>query len=309
TLAHAAGAELADLEFLQFHPTAVTGVRGREGFLVTEAIRGEGATLHGPDGERFVEELAPRDEVARAIADLMTRTGASSVGLDMRHVDPTLFPNVVSALSDAGVDPTRVLIPVSPASHYMMGGIVSDLHGRSTVPGLLAVGETACTGLHGANRLASNSLLEGLVFGRRIAADVLSTVPAGAPLLDLGIDVRGSGIAAAGIRRSLQHEMSADVGVIRDVAGLRRAAGSLQKLAAQRSSEPGTESWEATNLLTVATALVTAASRRAETRGAHWREDCPERDDQNWCGHLDLRLGRDGTISTDYLPTSHPLHP
>ena len=169
TLAHAAGAELADLEFLQFHPTAVRGVPGREGFLVSEAIRGEGATLHGPDGERFVDELAPRDEVARAIAALLVETGASSVGLDMRMVDPARFPNVVAALREAGLDPTTEPIPVSPAAHYMMGGIVSDLHGRSTVPGLYAVGETACTGLHGANRLASNSLSECFVFGARAA--------------------------------------------------------------------------------------------------------------------------------------------
>src|SRR5882757_6288357 len=169
SLAHAAGADLADLEFLQFHPTAVIGVPGREGFLVTEAIRGEGATLHGPDGERFVEELAPRDEVARATAALLAQTGATSVGLDMRAIDPARFPNVVSALREAGLDPTHERIPVSPASHYMMGGIVTDLHGRSTVAGLYAVGETACTGLHGANRLASNSLSECFVFGARAA--------------------------------------------------------------------------------------------------------------------------------------------
>ncbi|HEV2775672.1 MAG TPA: FAD-dependent oxidoreductase, partial [Solirubrobacteraceae bacterium] len=156
SIAHASGAQLADLEFLQFHPTAVVGVAGREGFLVTEAIRGEGATLHGPAGERFVEELAPRDEVSRAIAALLQDTGATSVGLDMTGVDPALFPNVVAALQEAGLDPASERIPVSPASHYMMGGVVTDLHGRSTVGGLLAVGETACTGLHGANRLASN---------------------------------------------------------------------------------------------------------------------------------------------------------
>lgn len=168
-LAHQAGADLADLEFLQFHPTAVTGIPRREGFLVTEAIRGEGATLHGPDGERFVEELAPRDEVALAIYRKLQETGAESVGLDMRHVDPDLFPNVVGALRQSGLDPANELIPVAPAAHYMMGGIVTDLHGRSTLPGLYAVGESACTGLHGANRLASNSLSECFVFGARAA--------------------------------------------------------------------------------------------------------------------------------------------
>ena len=172
-LAHRAGARLADLEFLQFHPTAITGIPRREGFLVTEAIRGEGATLHGADGERFVEELAPRDEVALAIYEQLQASGAPSVGLDMRDVDPGLFPNVVQALRESGLDPQRELIPVSPAAHYMMGGIVTDLHGRSTVPGLLAVGESACTGLHGANRLASNSLSECFVFGARAACAAL----------------------------------------------------------------------------------------------------------------------------------------
>src|SRR3954462_8041434 len=122
-LARAAGARLADVEFTQFHPTAVSGIKGREGFLISEAVRGEGATLHGPDGQRFVDELAPRDEVARAIDDLLRRTGATHVGLDMRAIDPSLFPNVVSALREAGLDPTRELVPVAPAAHYVMGGV------------------------------------------------------------------------------------------------------------------------------------------------------------------------------------------
>ena len=179
-LAHAAGAALADLEMLQFHPTAVIGVRGREGFLVTEAIRGEGATLHDARGERFVDELAPRDEVSRAIHTQLSESGEPSVGLDMRAIDPAHFPNVVASLREAGLDPTRELIPVAPAAHYMMGGIVADLNARSTLPGLYAVGESSCTGLHGANRLASNSLSECFVFARRAVADALSR-PAEAP--------------------------------------------------------------------------------------------------------------------------------
>ena len=141
-LAHAAGAAIADLEFIQFHPTAVTGIKGREGFLVTEAIRGEGATLLDAAGERFVDELAPRDEVARATWSKMTESGRPSVDLDMRAVDPLQFPNVVGALREAGLDPATELVPVAPAAHYGMGGIVADLDGATTVPGLYAVGES-----------------------------------------------------------------------------------------------------------------------------------------------------------------------
>ena len=169
-LARAAGAALADLEFVQFHPTAVTGVPHREGFLVSEAVRGEGATLHDANGERFVDELAPRDAVARAIRNVMDATNQPHVHLDMRHVDPGRFPNVVEALREAGLDPMTELVPVSPAAHYVMGGIATDLHGRTAVAGLYAVGECACTGLHGANRLASNSLSECFVLGGRAAA-------------------------------------------------------------------------------------------------------------------------------------------
>src|SRR4051795_10845866 len=180
-LARAAGATLADLEFVQFHPTAVVGIPGREGYLITEAIRGEGATLHDAHGERFVEELAPRDEVARAIFRTLRDQHVKAVSLDMRHIDPARFPNVVAALREAGLDPATELVPVAPASHYVMGGIVTDLDGRSHVPGLYAVGECACTGLHGANRLASNSLSESFVFGRRAALHALDQQPAVAP--------------------------------------------------------------------------------------------------------------------------------
>jgi L-aspartate oxidase len=249
SIAHAAGAVLADLEFLQFHPTAVIGLPGREGFLVTEAIRGEGATLHGPDGERFVEELAPRDEVSRAIAALLARTGATSVGLDMRAVDPSLFPNVVSALQDAGLDPTHAPIPVSPASHYMMGGVVTDLHGRSTVGGLYAVGETACTGLHGANRLASNSLSECFVYGARAARAGLDE-PAPAPPSTLP----SAGASLEPPARATQEALWRDAGIVRTRAGLERLAGDPHPLARL---------------------IAACALRREESRGAHQRADFP----------------------------------
>jgi L-aspartate oxidase len=168
------------------------------------------------------------------------------------------------------------------------------------VPGLYACGEAACTGVHGANRLASNSLLEGLVFGRRIARDVAAMIRLAEPLPELGIDIRTKGVLAAGVRGPLQAEMSAGAGVLRDAAGLARAAAGCRKLSAQRGGSPGTESWEATNLVTVASALVAAASCRAETRGAHWREDHPD-PDPAWLGHLDLRLDPDGSIHTEYI--------
>jgi L-aspartate oxidase len=262
SIAHAAGAALADLEFLQFHPTAVIGIAGREGFLVTEAIRGEGATLHGPDGERFVEELAPRDEVARAIATLLARTGARSVGLDMRDVDPSLFPNVVSALQDAGLDPTREQIPVAPASHYMMGGVVTDLNGRSTVAGLYAVGETACTGLHGANRLASNSLSECFVFGARAAHAGLDEPAPTAP--DAGASPPAPALERPA--RATQEALWRNAGIVRTRAGLQRLAQDPHPLARL---------------------IAACALWREESRGAHQRVDFP---------HVDLALDHRHTL-------------
>jgi L-aspartate oxidase len=253
-LAHAAGAALADLELLQFHPTAVIGVPGREGFLVTEAIRGEGATLHDSSGERFVDELAPRDEVARAIHALLERTGETSVGLDMRGIDLAHFPNVVRALRDAGIDPARELIPVAPAAHYMMGGIVADLNARSTVSGLYAVGEASCTGLHGANRLASNSLSECFVFASRAVADALSSpAPAEQPAPAQIGDVATPMLADAGTRAALWR----DAGVVRTLDGLARLLENPHPLARL---------------------IAGSALARTESRGAHLRSDRPDRD-------------------------------
>jgi L-aspartate oxidase len=256
-LAHGAGAALADLELLQFHPTAVLGVRGREGFLVTEAIRGEGATLHDrASGERFVDELAPRDEVARAIWERLRETGASSVGLDMRAIDPAHFPNVFAALRDAGLDPARELVPVAPAAHYTMGGILTDLQARSSLPGLYAVGESSCSGLHGANRLASNSLSECFVFAARAIPAALSepappTVRAGelAALRALAPPPAASPATRAALWR--------DAGIVRGDDGLRALLSDPHPLARL---------------------IARCALERGESRGAHVRLEHPARD-------------------------------
>jgi len=263
-LAHAVGASLADLELLQFHPTAVIGVPGREGFLVTEAIRGEGATLHDAAGERFVDELAPRDEVTRAIQLRLEQSGARSVGLDMRTLDPAHFPNVVAALREAGLDPTRELIPVAPAAHYMMGGIIADLDARSTLPGLYAVGESSCTGLHGANRLASNSLSECFVFARRAVAHALGEpAPAAASVSVRQLDALRVLPPIPVASSSSRDRMWRDAGVVRSSEGLSRLLEDPHPLVRL---------------------IARSALARRESRGAHQRLDYPERD-----ASLDLR--------------------
>jgi L-aspartate oxidase len=266
-LAYNAGAQLADLELMQFHPTAVVAANGADGFLVTEAVRGEGATLHDREGNRFVDELLPRDEVARAVQRRMAETHSPSVELDMRHVDPALFPNVVTALKNAGIDPERERVPVAPAAHYMMGGIATDLDARATVAGLYAVGECSCTGLHGANRLASNSLTECFVFGARAARAALGE-PAGEP-------ANARPPSPGSTKPPPLTEESRDA--LWRCAGLERDEAGLTKL----TQDP----YPLVRLI-AASALV-----RAESRGAHQRTDYPMPDPAFDGRHV--MLGRD----------------
>jgi L-aspartate oxidase len=302
-LALRAGAVVTDVEFVQFHPTALylgAAAGTDQQPLVSEALRGEGGYLVDADGKRFMlgqhelAELAPRDVVAKAIFREMRATGTDHVFLDARHV-PDLahrFPTITAACLAIGVDPRADLIPVAPAAHYASGGVRTDLAGRTSIPGLYACGEVACTGVHGANRLASNSLLEGLVFARRIADDIRRDLP---PQADPAPASTAGGVARTGLRGPLQEAMTRGAGVLRSRASLDGAAGTLAELAAP-GDRPNTASWEATNLLTVATALVAAAWRREETRGCHWREDFPSASPR-WRGHLLAGLDPAGRLT------------
>ncbi|MET9863394.1 L-aspartate oxidase [Streptomyces smyrnaeus] len=325
-LALRAGAEVSDLEFVQFHPTVLYLGPDAEGQqpLISEAVRGEGAHLVDAAGVRFMQgahplaELAPRDIVAKGIMRRAAEQGTDHMYLDARHFGAAMwearFPTILAACRAHGIDPVTRPIPVAPAAHYASGGVRTDLSGRTTVPGLYACGEVACTGVHGANRLASNSLLEGLVFAERIAASVLASVrtppgPAaddgtvGSRTVGNGADVGGGAgttLLPATARGRIQHIMTAGAGVLRSAHSLTRAADRLAALtatAAEKHPEPGVDTWETANLHLVAQVLVAAALRREETRGCHWREDHPGRDDAVWRRHI--IVGLDGAARPD----------
>jgi L-aspartate oxidase len=302
-MAYRGGARVADLEFVQFHPTALM-LPGEPRFLLSEALRGEGAKLVNASGEPFMERydpaggLAPRDRVTRAIVRETERTGA--VYLSMAHLDPAFvhsrFPLITEACARVGLDLARDRIPVGPAAHYVMGGVQTDLDGRTSVPGLYAAGEVACTGVHGANRLASNSLLEGLVFGARAGCAMRQDKPGDWPVDPLKVvefdSERHHNVAAANRGAvsiaDVQDVMWRQVGLFRDRDGLARALTVLDpawramdtRIAAGESLD--SQSWRAASILTVGRLIARAALRREESRGGHYRSDFPQRDDIHW---------------------------
>jgi len=315
-LAYRAGAEVADMEFVQFHPT-VLRTRSGHGFLISEAVRGEGARLLTRAGDRFMPaydprgELAPRDVVARGIFAAMRRTGADHVLLDLTHLSEQAlrrrFPTIYARCRAEGIDPSADPIPVAPAAHYLMGGIRTDLHGATSMPGLYAAGECACTGVHGANRLASNSLLECLVFGRRAgatAADLRNgkiadsrLVLSGAEGLQLA-DYQQPELNLQSTIYNLQFNwrdelaclMRSHAGLLRTADGLATALARLAAFPAQ-AHEPTADAITAANAGLAARLIVTSALLREESRGAHFRADFPQTDDA-WRVHIVLARGQ-----------------
>jgi L-aspartate oxidase len=302
-----AGAELRDMEFMQFHPT-VLYIAGSSRSLITEAMRGEGARLVDRTGHRFMpdydqrEELAPRDVVSRAIVSQMEKTHHSNVYLDLTHLDPEhtrkRFPGITAICAKFGIDITADWIPVRPGAHYFIGGLTVDSDGRTTIPGLWAAGEVSSSGLHGANRLASNSLLEGLVFGARAGRgasqaaleidDEFRVVPLENPPLERPGEVP---LDLADIRNSLKSAMFRSVGIRRDEVGLEDALNSVAQWCGyvldRNFSDP--EGWQLQNMLTMARLMILAAKQRTETRGVHYRTDHPQTDDFHWQRHISFR--------------------
>ncbi len=305
-----AGARLRDIEFIQFHPTVLflgAGARGQLP-LVSEAVRGEGGLLVNGSGERFMvgqhelAELAPRDVVAKGIMKEMAKEGSDHVYVDGRELGEETwrvrFPTILHSCRRAGINPVTDLIPVAPACHYFCGGVETDLDGATNLGGLYACGEIASSGVHGANRLASNSLLEGLVFARRISEALHRELP---PRRAPATDTRVAGLISTEVVPAMQQVMSRHAAGLRNADGLDQAAAELAVLADENGSQPGIASWEATNLMTVATAVVASARIREESRGAHWRTDVDRRRD-DWHGHLLAESDPDAAIAHTFDP-------
>lgn len=316
-----AGAAVADLEFVQFHPTVLwqgSGARGQLP-LISEAVRGEGGYLLNGAGERFMvdrhplAELAPRDVVSRGIVSVMEEEGSDSVFLDCRHLGRGFlrerFPTIWERLREHGIDMALDLIPVAPAQHYHSGGILTDLRGRTTRAGLYAVGEAACTGVHGANRLASNSLLEGLVFASRAAADAAAVVADGTVGQHEPVERPGpAALVPATARSQIQRIATRGAGPVRTREGLLTAQDRLARLRGRfHTDEPGPAEpqiaeWETSNVLATASALTEVALARDETRGGHLRADHPETDDARWRVRLAATLVGDGSLEVIRVP-------
>jgi L-aspartate oxidase len=315
-----AGAQVRDLEFVQFHPTVLwlgAGSTGQQP-LISEAVRGEGAFLVDATGDRFMTrvhelaDLAPRDVVARAIVDRMQASGSDHVYLDARHLGAAFlerrFPSIVQRCRELGFDPTVELLPVAPAQHYASGGVVTDLRGRSSLAGLSGCGEVACSGVHGANRLASNSLLEGLVFAHRIADDLSTRLADGElPFADPVEPGRQAGLLDPAARAQVQAAMTAGSGAVRSAGSTSETARRLADVVALASDVPSAAAWETTNLHQVGTVLTHVAALREESRGGHVRSDFPAQDDERWRGRQTAWLDDEGRMQVAYAPVDQPV--
>jgi len=297
-LALRAGATVADLEFVQFHPTVLWSGSDSRGSqpLISEAVRGEGAILRNINGEAFMstihpmKDLAPRDVVAHAVHEEIIKSGKPYVYLDGTKLGENIwlqrFPNILSSCRKIGIDPLVDLIPVVPAAHYASGGVVSDMTGKTDIPGLFAVGECANTGVHGANRLASNSLLEGLVVAERVANHLTDLPKQSEPL----IENIPTNLIDGKVRKDITETTTTGAGAVRNATGLNKTIDKLSEIAKKTTKLSSTQSWEATNLLTVSSFLSNAALRREESRGSHWRSDFPERNDSRWLVRIQGKL-------------------